>query len=159
MQTKKISYVKIIGIVLLIAIAITMPIKLLKESNRIQIHGNSMFPTITDGEYVTIEYNNTFTYGDIVIFKCNNEFYCKRIIGLPNDVIEIKEDAILVNGILKEKEGGSKNDSITYPIELQSDEYFVMGDNRAYSIDSRDKRIGPILKDMIIGKVITPDSQ
>ncbi len=127
------------------------------------IEGPSMEPTFTSGSYFII--NKTAFYfappkrGDIVQIIRDNRLIIKRIIGVPGDVITIKQGAVWVNGIrLPEPylppftdtsllgQHGEKD------YTLHAKEYFVLGDNRIQSSDSR--IFGPILRSTIIGKII-----
>jgi signal peptidase I len=100
---------------------------------------------------------------DIVVFPENEDsMYVKRIIGLPGETVSISEGYIYINGqmlgddiygketITQDNYGRLYESSVT----LGSDEYFVMGDNRNNSTDSRSYDVGNITKDQIIGKVI-----
>lgn len=128
-----------------------------------KVSGNSMNPAFSQEELVVID---KVTYKaknperfDVIIFETkDNEKLIKRIIGLPNETVRIDENGcIYINGnVLKENYGKEK---ITFTglakkkIHLKDDEYFVLGDNRNYSMDSRYKEIGNIKEKDIIGKV------
>lgn len=85
------------------------------------------------------------------------EFYVKRIIGLPGETVQIVGDEIYINGELLEENYGkdpiTDEGRATEPIVLGEDEYFVLGDNREVSVDSRYESVGNIKKDWIVGKV------
>lgn len=123
------------------------------------VEGESMEPTLEDGDKLIF---NKLIYfidepkrGDIVIIQQTNKNYVKRIIGLPGEIVEIKNNALYINGVeLEESFLGETalNKTGTYgPITLEDDNYFVMGDNRAISKDSRNG-LGYINRDEIIGK-------
>ena len=122
------------------------------------VSGNSMEPTFEDNDILIAEkLTKSFERFDIVIAKNENVFLIKRIIGLPGETIQIVNNDIYINGtklddvITVDMEySGIASEAIT----LGEDEYFVMGDNRSISIDSRDESIGPISKDEICGHVI-----
>ncbi|RYG74006.1 signal peptidase I [Lentibacillus lipolyticus] len=123
------------------------------------VDGESMEPTLEDGETVLF---NKFTYlfdepqrGDIVIIQKPTKNYVKRIIGLPEETIAVKNGALYVDGKGYEQEFLS-NERINRtghfgPIRIPENSYFVMGDNRAISKDSRNG-LGFIRESEIIGK-------
>ena len=116
------------------------------------VNGDSMYPTLKDKQIVLIKkYNLNLANNDIIVIKKNKKTIIKRLIGLPNDTIKI-DKYVYVNG--------NKNDEIITQEQekseffLKTGEYFVLGDNRDESIDSRFDEIGIIYEDEIIGKVI-----
>lgn len=118
------------------------------------VNGDSMYPTLKDKQIVLIKkYNLNLANNDIIVIKKNKRIIIKRLIGLPNDTIKI-DQYVYVNGkkndnIVTNQKGNTKNE-----IYLKPGEYFVLGDNRDNSIDSRFDEIGIIYEDEIIGKVI-----
>ena len=126
-----------------------------------------MEENLYDGDNLIVEkishHFNVLERFDIVAFypngKKNDEYYIKRIIGLPGEHIQILKDEIYINGILLEEDYG-KLDLIGYAgiakdgIILQEEEYFLMGDNRIESYDSRYEALGPIHVGKIEGKAI-----
>ncbi len=118
-----------------------------------------MYPTLNEyHDKVILEKYKQFTddydRGDIVVVKLENRNIIKRVIGLPNETIKIKNSDVYINGELFEEP--YLDDSVkTYPdmtIKIPSDSIFVMGDNREYSLDSRS--IGAIKIDDIMGKSV-----
>lgn len=99
---------------------------------------------------------------DVIVFypfgKDNDAYYIKRVIGLPGETIQIIGDTIYINGEeLKEdygKDSMTKSGIAKEPLTLGEDEYFVLGDNRTVSEDSRYPEIGPVTRDKIAGKAI-----
>lgn len=136
--------------------------------------GDSMNPVLKNGDVVLVD---RFRYdassprrGDIIVFKPNgNEHlhsYIKRIIGLPGESIQIKDDAIYINGKkLEEKYTTTEiadEGLAVEPIKLAGDEYFVLGDNRQVSDDSRSADIGNVKRSEFEGKawfILSPSSR
>ena len=120
--------------------------------------GTSMEPTIKDGSKVLVFKKREINRGDIIVYREEDSDTIKRVIGLPGDKIEITEDGIVkVNGeVLKETyiEGKTPPEEQVYPITVPKGEYFVMGDNRNDSFDSRFISVSGIKEEEIIGKVI-----
>ncbi len=125
----------------------------------ITVEGISMYPTLNEyHDKVILEKYKQFTddydRGDIVVVKLENRNIIKRVIGLPNETIKIKNSDVYINGELLEEP--YLDDSVkTYPdmtIKIPSDSIFVMGDNRENSLDSRS--IGAIKIDDIMGKSV-----
>lgn len=124
----------------------------------IRINGNSMDPTLVNGEIVFIRQTKEIETGDIVGFYYGGRILLKRAIGSAGDYIEIdKEGNVYVNDkeidepYLKEKNLGKCE--LEFPYQVPEGMTFVLGDNRAISIDSRIKSIGCVEKDQVIGKV------
>lgn len=131
---------------------------------RVSTIGESMKPVLRNGDIILV---NRIVYdassphrGDIVVFKPNgnenSHFYIKRLIGLPGEKIQIKDGKIYINGKkLKEsydtteiEEAGIASDEL----QLSGEEYFVLGDNRKNSEDSRMADIGTVKRSEIYGK-------
>lgn len=124
------------------------------------VHGESMYPTYQDGEIITVfqvEKPDTIQRNDIILFQTDQskEYYIKRIIGLPGETIMVEEDGIYVDGVYLEQQKGiaEKIAERTYPYELGEEEYFVIGDNRTNSFDSRAYDFGKVLKQNILCKI------
>ncbi len=130
-----------------------------------KIKGESMEPNFHDSEYLLTDklsyrYNEA-KYGDVIVFKAPPDYkeeYIKRIIALPGDTIAIKDSKVYVNGNIL-NESYIPNEFTTYAgnflaegsvLTVPPDSFFVMGDNREHSLDSR--RFGFITKDKVIGK-------
>ncbi|MBQ9489816.1 MAG: signal peptidase I [Lachnospiraceae bacterium] len=148
--------------VLLAAILIVMFVV-----QRTQVDGESMEPTLYNGENLMVDklsyrFREPKRFEIIVLQPFENDkktLYIKRIIGLPGETIQIEEDGtILINGEKlyegygKEVIQADKRGRAAQEVKLGEDEYFVMGDNRNNSGDSREKQIGNIHKSQIIGR-------
>lgn len=124
----------------------------------LQIEGTSMEPTLHNGDIVLLMKTTRFDRGDLCGFTWNNKLLIKRVIGVPGDWIEIDTDGtIYLNGEqLEEPYVASKafgECDLEFPFQVPQEQYFVVGDMRESSIDSRNTLIGCIPKDQIVGKV------
>lgn len=132
---------------------------------KVSVIGLSMEPALYNGQEVLI---NRFVYrvsspqrGDIIAFLPNgNEnvhYYLKRVVGLPGETVQIREGYVYIDGILLEEDENYDKMAdagiAEAEIKLGNDEYFVLGDSRNNSEDSRSGNIGPVKKDTIAGKV------
>ncbi len=137
-------YVLILVAVILIRTFIVTPIK---------VNGKSMYPTLNGNEImilnkINIKFKDINRF-DIVVLKGTDGYLIKRVIGLPGESITCKDDNIYINGKkLKDKYGKGSTGDIEL-ITIPKDSYYVMGDNRDNSMDSR--YIGPINKKEIEG--------
>ena len=125
----------------------------------LRIYGNSMTPTLWDGNIVVSLQGASFREGDIVAFYYNNKILVKRVIASSGDWVNIDMDGnvyvneeLLDEPYVTEKAFGDCN--ITLPYQVPEGRCFVMGDHRSTSIDSRNKAVGCISNDMVIGKII-----
>ncbi len=118
-----------------------------------------MLPAFTDKERIVIDpLAKGFNRDDVIVFKYPkdpSQYFVKRIIGLPGEQVEIKENSVFING-QKYNDSQYTNGKPTLGakgvITLAADEYFVLGDNRTASSDSR--IWGPLKKDLIVGKYV-----
>lgn len=122
----------------------------------IRVNGESMNPTLKDKDIMIlnkIDYRfNDIKRFDIVVVDNPDEYLIKRVIGLPGDKIVYKNNKLYVNGkYIKENFKHEKTEDFKY--NVPNNKYYVMGDNRINSLDSR--YFGPFLKNKIIGKAST----
>ena len=125
----------------------------------LRIYGSSMSPTLVNGNIVTALRGGSYGRGDIVAFYYNEQILVKRIIGLPGEMVDIDADGnVSIDGepldepYLTEKSLGECD--IELPYQVPEGRYFVMGDNRGVSSDSRSSQVGCIAEERIIGELI-----
>ncbi|MCC8167929.1 MAG: signal peptidase I [Clostridiales bacterium] len=125
----------------------------------LQVSGSSMEPTLSDGDVIVLLRSSKLETGDLVGFYYQNSLLLKRVIAGPGDVVDIDEegnvyvnDELLDEPYVTEKALGETD--LDYPYQVPESRYFVMGDSRTTSIDSRSSAIGCIESDQIVGKVI-----
>ena len=130
---------------------------------RTRVDGRSMMNTLHDGDNLIVE-KLSYRFSDpkrfdIIVFPPTGkkEYYIKRIIGLPGETVQIDENGnIYINGELLEENYGAETiqnpGRAANPITLSDDEYFVMGDNRNNSKDSRSEEVGNVKRSQIIGR-------
>lgn len=131
---------------------------------QVEVEGHSMQNTLDNGEHLILE-KVSYRFSDpdrfdIIVFRPYEEqkdtYYIKRIIGLPGEKIQIVGSDIYVDGELLAEDYGKEliedPGMAEEPVILGEDEYFVLGDNRNNSIDSRDERVGIVNRDAIMGR-------
>lgn len=125
----------------------------------LQIYGNSMTPTLVDGEIVFSLKTDDFEAGDVIAFYYNNKILVKRVICGPGDWVDIKEDGtVYINGeeldepYLEDKAYGDCN--IELPYQVPDGKIFVMGDHRSTSVDSRSSIVGCVAQEQVVGKIM-----
>lgn len=127
------------------------------------INGSSMEPTYTSGQPVLLQkfgLPDCLDYNDVIVIRHEilERDIVKRIVALPGDTVQITEGILYVNGIPQPTPDGfspmEDAGNAAVPITLQPGEYFVLGDNRNHSIDSRFDEAGIIRGAMIVGKII-----
>lgn len=124
----------------------------------LKIYGTSMSPVVNNGDIVVAVKKNKFNSSDVVAFYYNNRILVKRVIATPQDWVNIDEDGnIYVNNVLLDESytyGKTVQGDIEYPFQVPSDSYFVLSDQREIMVDSRNKEIGCIKQEDIVGKVV-----
>lgn len=125
----------------------------------LQIFGGSMSPTLQEGQVVVSVKSGDLEPGDIVAFYYGNKVLVKRYIAGPGTWVDIREDGtVLLNGqaleepYLTEKHFGICD--LEFPYQVPEGTYFLMGDERETSVDSRHSSVGCITMDQIVGKIV-----
>lgn len=124
----------------------------------LQISGDSMSPTLEHDEIVVLLKTKDFDRGDLIGFYYQGKILLKRVIALPEDEVAIDADGnVYVNGELLEEpyvtDKGLGDCDLEFPYKVPGTGYFVLGDQRSNSVDSRNSVIGAISREDIIGKV------
>lgn len=132
---------------------------------RVDVYGDSMEPVLSAGDVLLVD-KLTPRFAelerfDLVVFRYRyreNQYYIKRIIGLPGETVQIVDGKVVIDGAVLEGDFGlepmEKAKRAEEPVVLGDGEYFVLGDNRNHSSDSRDSDIGNLTKDEIVGKAV-----
>ena len=125
----------------------------------LQIYGSSMTPTLDEGEIVVSVKSKEFQQGDLVAFYVGNKILVKRVIAQAGDIVVMHEDGtVFVNGhemdepYLEEKAYGECD--LEFPYQVPESRYFLMGDHRETSVDSRSSVVGCIADEQIVGKIV-----
>ncbi len=142
------------------------------------VYSISMNPTLMEKDILILKHDKDYSRGDIVSFESNlvltesdkkklnpvqkimstgevNKNLIKRVIAVPGDSVRIEEERVFVNGELQsEPYIGSPTTGYVNVDEIPEGQYFLMGDNRSHSTDSRDASVGLVAEDRMIGKVI-----
>ncbi len=125
----------------------------------LKVTGGSMTPTLETGQIVIAQNSKEFEVGDLLAFYYNNKVLVKRVIGSPGDWVNIDSNGeVSVNGVVLEEAYASDKSleptDITFPYQVPENRWFVLGDHRNVSIDSRSSVVGCVTREQLIGKVI-----
>ena len=155
---------EILGMLVYVGIVLAITFLIITfVGQRTHVSGESMENTLDDGDQLIVD-KLTYRFHDperfdIIVFPFrykDNTYYIKRIIGLPGETVQIADGEIYINGEVLEESYGREvmQDAgmAAEPITLGDDEYFVLGDNRNYSSDSRDPSVALIHRKEIIGR-------
>ena len=125
----------------------------------LQIYGSSMSPTLVDGQIVVTVKGSDYQTGDVCALWLGNKLLVKRVIAAPGSWVDIDADGnVYVDGkyleepYLTEKALGDSN--LSYPYQVGESRYFVMGDNRSVSVDSRNTQVGCISDEFMVGRIV-----
>jgi signal peptidase I len=125
----------------------------------LRIFGSSMTPTLEEGDIVLSLKHSSFETGDVVAFYYNNKILVKRVIAQSGEVVDIDENGtVFVDGVeieepyISEKALGECD--IKLPYQVPDGRYFVMGDQRDVSVDSRNTAVGPVSQEQIVGRIV-----
>lgn len=147
---------------LLIIIGITYLI-ITYVGQRTKVSGQSMETTLHDGDNLIVD-KISYRFREperfeIIVFPYQhkeNTYYIKRIIGLPGETVQVKDGYVYIDGALLDENYGNELMEMPgiaeEPITLGADEYFVLGDNRNHSSDSRDPSVGILHREDLLGR-------
>ncbi len=134
-------------------------------AERTEVRGDSMYPALEDGDQLIVDmisyqFSDLQRF-DVIVFPFQYQegtYYIKRVIGLPGETVQISDGVIYINGEQLDESYGYeliKNPGLaSEEVTLGEQEYFVLGDNRNDSTDSREPSVGNISRDEIIGKAV-----
>lgn len=125
----------------------------------VKYYGNSMSPTLSDGQILIVNKMAEIDRGDVIAFYYNNKIIVRRVIATGNSQVQIDVfGTVSVNGnpldepYVENKTLGQSN--LDFPFNVPANSYFVLGDNRDVSMDSRLSEIGVVTQDRLLGKVV-----
>ena len=155
MRYKRILKSTIYALLVVAAVAILIATLVLPV---VQIAGTSMEPTLSEGEIVVLFKTKHPDRGDLCAFSYSNKVLIKRVIGVPGDYIEIDDQGnVYVNGVLLEEpyvtDKALGECDVEFPFQVPENQFFLMGDQRETSIDSRSTVIGCVTSDQLVGTI------
>ena len=125
----------------------------------LQIYGTSMTPTLDEGEIVVSIKSKEFSQGDLAAFYIGNKILVKRVIAQAGDMVNVLEDGtVIVNGreldepYVSQKALGECD--LEFPYQVPESRYFLIGDHRETSVDSRSSMVGCISNEQLVGKIV-----
>ena len=157
----RITYVRVLcstiyTLVTVAAVAVLIAVLLLPV---LQIYGSSMTPCLEEDDIVISVKSSELKSGEVVAFYYNNKILIKRVIACPGDWVDVDEEGnVYVNNELldepyvQDKAFGDCN--IELPYQVPDERYFVMGDHRSVSVDSRNSMVGCVSEEQVVGEII-----
>ena len=124
-----------------------------------QVQRDSMWPTLKGGDVVALITTGEIKRGDVIAFYHGNQVLIKRVIAVAGDLVDIDEDGMVLlnNAPLNEpyiKEHGNGEHEIEMPMQVNENQFFVLGDNRLNSLDSRSIEVGTVGRERVVGKAL-----
>ena len=125
----------------------------------VQVSGDSMEPTFSNGDILVLIKTKEIKQGDLCCVSWQNKTLLKRVIGMPGDTVNIDQNGdVYINSVLLDEPYVSQKSlgksEIEFPYDIPDNKYFLLGDQRENSSDSRNSAVGCISEEQIIGKVI-----
>ena len=145
---------KRINILLTLVLILLIPAAIFRPRLHL-VKGESMEPTIKSGQFILSVIPSRIDRGDVVIVNAADQKIVKRVIGVPGDSIQICDGRVYINGEMIDNIDTDYAGVATIPIFLANGEYFILGDNRGNSLDSRYRKIGVINERQILREVVS----
>ena len=125
----------------------------------LQIYGSSMTPTLEEGQIVVSVKDKDFDSGDLVAFYIGNKLLVKRVIAGPGDLVNIDGNGVVsVNGVALDEPYISApalgECDLVFPYQVPESRFFLLGDHRETSVDSRSSVVGCVAEEQIVGKIV-----